>query len=53
MDEIKLDCPCPKNKCDRHGNCTKCEDHHGKKGKLPYCKRKNKNNPVPNLAHMP
>ena len=40
MEASKLDCTCPKKKCDRHGNCAKCENYHIIKGKLPYCKRK-------------
>ena len=36
---IRGDCPCPKKKCERHGNCGECTQHHAKKGKMPYCKR--------------
>ncbi len=21
-------CPCKRTKCERHGNCTECRDHH-------------------------
>ena len=42
MKELKSDYPCPKKKCERHGDCVVCEDYHLRKGKLPYCKRKNK-----------
>ena len=37
-----LECPCPKEKCERHGHCEECEAHHAAKGKLPYCLRKKK-----------
>jgi hypothetical protein len=30
-------CNCPKIKCERHGNCKPCIEHHLKS--LPYCKR--------------
>ena len=40
MNELKTECPCKKIKCERHGKCQECENYHGKKGKLPYCKRK-------------
>jgi hypothetical protein len=44
METLKEDCPCPKLKCKRHGNCDVCEAYHGRKGRLPYCKRDNNNN---------
>ena len=37
--EIKLDCPCPKIRCELHGRCAECREKHGKKGKLPRCER--------------
>ena len=40
MEVLKIDCPCPKQKCKRYGKCSECESYHGKKGRLPYCKRK-------------
>ncbi len=30
-------CDCPKKKCERHGNCKECMEHHSPK--LPSCKR--------------
>ena len=32
-------CPCPKEKCPRHGLCQECAAYHGAKGKLSYCLR--------------
>lgn len=39
---LKIDCPCPKIKCERWGYCDACEVYHDKKGKLPCCKRNTK-----------
>jgi hypothetical protein len=36
----EMDCPCPKTKCPRRGQCEECQAYHGAKGKLPYCLRK-------------
>jgi hypothetical protein len=33
-------CDCPKNKCERHGNCKECMEYHTKT--LPRCKREKK-----------
>ena len=35
----KADCPCPKTKCERHGNCEACSAHHTGGKSRPYCKR--------------
>jgi hypothetical protein len=37
MDEIRMDCPCPKTNCERHKDCDTCRAHHG--DKKPYCER--------------
>lgn len=38
--EIKKDCPCKRIKCERHGQCEACREHHMlKKKTLPYCER--------------
>lgn len=39
MEIVKADCPCPKQKCERHGNCIACESYHVRKRQLPFCKR--------------
>lgn len=40
MQEIKKDCPCKRTKCERHGQCDICREHHKlKKKTLPYCER--------------
>lgn len=36
---MKKNCPCPKEKCKRWGDCQACESYHGRKGRLPFCKR--------------
>jgi len=36
---LNKDCPCPKKRCERHGKCEECTQHHAAKGKLSYCKR--------------
>ncbi len=28
MDTLKTDCPCKRLKCERHGNCKACKEHH-------------------------
>ncbi len=33
-------CPCPKESCERRGNCCQCVAFHRKKGDLPNCLRK-------------
>ncbi|MEA4894693.1 MAG: hypothetical protein VB064_05480 [Oscillospiraceae bacterium] len=39
MEETK-DCPCPKKKCPRHGNCNECRAYHAEYKKYPpYCER--------------
>jgi hypothetical protein len=37
--ELRSDCPCPKQKCERHGWCDDCRDWHGRKNKLPRCEK--------------
>jgi hypothetical protein len=33
-------CPCKRIKCERHGNCAACKEHHYTKKKyLPACER--------------
>ena len=39
MSTQAVDCPCPKAKCERHGDCEPCREYHYAKGKLPYCER--------------
>jgi len=39
LSAFKADCPCPKRKCGRHGWCEECAAYHGRKGRLPHCKR--------------
>lgn len=38
MEEIKLDCPCPKD-CSNHGKCDVCKPSHEARGNLPFCER--------------
>jgi hypothetical protein len=33
------DCPCPKMKCERHGQCRLCYDFHASGKRLPFCER--------------
>ncbi|HAB61641.1 MAG TPA: hypothetical protein DCE48_13275 [Lachnospiraceae bacterium] len=37
-------CPCKRTKCERHGKCEECIEHHKKKESKyePYCMRKSK-----------
>jgi len=35
----KVDCPCPKEKCERHGSCEACGAHHTGGKSRPFCKR--------------
>ncbi|WP_230741898.1 hypothetical protein [Methanooceanicella nereidis] len=37
--EKKLDCPCPKTQCERHGYCDVCKEFHIAKGSLAFCLR--------------
>ncbi len=33
-------CPCKRTKCERHGNCTACKEHHiAKKNSPTYCEK--------------
>lgn len=32
-------CPCKRVKCERHGDCAACTEHHSTKKHPPYCKR--------------
>lgn len=32
-------CTCKRIKCERHGKCAECMEHHEKKKHPPYCKR--------------
>lgn len=37
-------CPCKKKKCERHGNCAACRDHHAEKQRrYPVACEKGKN----------
>ena len=36
---VQAACPCPKQKCPRHGHCQECAGYHGAKGKLAFCLR--------------
>ncbi|MCB6202041.1 hypothetical protein [Extibacter muris] len=44
MEEINKDCPCKRVKCERHGRCDACREHHGKPDAkyLTACERINK-----------
>ncbi len=33
------DCPCPKEKCERHKQCDPCRAYHAAKKQRPYCER--------------
>lgn len=35
------DCPCKRTKCERHGNCDACREHHrlSKHQSFPACER--------------
>lgn len=35
----RKDCPCKRKKCERHGNCVLCREHHKTKKKPIYCER--------------
>jgi hypothetical protein len=35
-------CPCKRAKCERHGKCAACMEHHRTKKHPPACKRENK-----------
>lgn len=38
-------CNCPRSRCERHGKCAECMEHHKNEKHPPYCKRvKVKNN---------
>lgn len=37
MDNIN--CPCKRIKCERHGNCNACREHHNDKKSLTFCDR--------------
>lgn len=40
MIEIRSDCPCKRTKCERHGQCKICREHHLLNKKTPpYCDR--------------
>lgn len=32
-------CNCVRTKCERHGKCAECLEHHKGKKQPPYCKR--------------
>jgi hypothetical protein len=34
-EDFKVDCPCPKKKCEQYGHCNECRAYHDAKGKLP------------------
>lgn len=37
---INDNCPCKREKCERHGDCEVCRAHHTDKKHPPYCERK-------------
>lgn len=41
MIDEKMDCPCKRVQCERHGNCAACTEHHHAPGKklLTACER--------------
>lgn len=40
MEHERMDCPCKRVKCERHGNCDACKEHHSVKKKYPpACER--------------
>jgi hypothetical protein len=40
MEEEKIECPCKRVKCVRHGHCEECREHHMTvKKNSPYCDR--------------
>ncbi|SPE29008.1 conserved hypothetical protein [Candidatus Sulfotelmatomonas gaucii] len=38
---LRIDCPCTKRNCPRHGSCEACREYHrkAKPPMLPYCER--------------
>lgn len=38
----RKDCPCKRTKCERHGKCAECIEHHRTKRYPPACERANK-----------
>lgn len=41
-DMDKVNCPCKKRKCVRHGNCEECRKHHAESKSPRPCERKRK-----------
>jgi hypothetical protein len=39
MMQKENECPCPKNDCERHGDCVACHIFHQPKPNPPFCKR--------------
>jgi hypothetical protein len=39
LPEYRDDCPCKKQKCERHNKCRECHAHHAQRGSLPVCLR--------------
>lgn len=37
--EFREDCPCKKEKCERHGKCHECYLFHHKGKLMPFCRR--------------
>jgi hypothetical protein len=35
----QTDCPCPKQRCPRRGQCLACAAYHAEKQRLPFCLR--------------
>ena len=33
------ECPCKRIKCERHGKCEECHNHHAIKKSPPYCEK--------------
>jgi|GEM_PF-3033383 len=38
--DVHSSCPCPKVKCERHGNCEVCATHHTDGKSVLHCQRK-------------
>lgn len=41
MESKNPNCPCKRIKCERHGDCTACKEHHHASAKIPLatCER--------------
>lgn len=38
-DNLKIDCPCKRKKCERYGDCAACREHHAGEKFLTACDR--------------